>query len=59
MKYNYDLLNKYHSDDRIEKSFLEKHENQPFIYANGNKNINYDEFLRSTNNDYVKLVEGN
>jgi len=57
-KFNSGLLNKYPSEDKIVKSFLEKQENQPFIIANSNGNINYNEFLKNSNNDYAKLVEG-
>ena len=40
------------------KTFLEKQENKPFIFSNGNANVNYDEVLKNSNNDYVKYVEG-
>lgn len=52
------MVNKYPSEDRIVKSFLDKQDNRPFIHANGNGNINYDDFVFNANNDYAKVVEG-
>ena len=51
-------LNKYPSEDTIVKTFLEKQGTKPFIFANGNENISYDELLKNSNNEYIRALEG-
>ena len=53
-----DSSNKLNSEDNILKSFLEKQENKPFLNPNNNGNINFEEFINSTNTEYKKFVDG-
>jgi len=55
---NSNLQNKHPSEDMIVRSFLEKQENQSFFSSDNYNNLNYDELLRNSNNEYVKSVEG-